>query len=319
MGSTSVSWEVTSLEVQVTTPNATSDALFANGNMQVPVIVVIKAIDPDTNTVYELSDLELETIKLIDYDDPPTELPESWSYSSTENEFEHTLPASTKGPRSEPAPFDVGIQKKRYWVTTTELENKRIAASIKQPNGTVVHTGGGTFDSKVTLTGTQPKKYERKDLHILREDTADGGFSGLSGTWDQDNYYLFSKIEGCELRKADFYDYMLGDPDPALEYAVAGFCKSIPCSIFYYWPMGPEEKRTAGRSPYTAEITINQRSDALCFTRMWLKPSDKPWNDAGYRSGKFTVYDKYGNSGVFYTGYEDDNNKLYVTNEPYKG
>ncbi|OJZ84723.1 hypothetical protein ASPFODRAFT_48846 [Aspergillus luchuensis CBS 106.47] len=304
MGSTSVSWEVSSFEVQATTANATSDALYANGNMQVPVIVVISVIDSDTNNAYELNDSELETIKLIDYDDPPTEISGSWSYSVTENEFDHGLPSTKKAIQPGLSLAAGGPQKKRYWVTTTKVENKRIGASIKQSDGTVVHTGGGTFDSKVTLVGTNPVTYKVDDLNFeQQEDNVEQKFPDNSGSWEQRNFYLTTKKH--ELRKADFQGYNLGTFDPALDYATAYFDTGIGFfSIFYYWPMGSEEMRTVGIDSYTAEVTINKKSNALCVTHMLLSagtawPASRTWE------GRFTFYDKFGNPGTFWLGYGD--------------
>ncbi|GLA64610.1 hypothetical protein AtubIFM54640_006334 [Aspergillus tubingensis] len=304
MGSTSVSWEVSSFEVQTTTPNATSDALYANGNMQVPVIVVISAIDPDTCKAYELNETELETITLIDYDDPPTEISGSWSYSVTENEFEHGLPSTKKAVQPDLSLAAGGPQKMRYWVTTTKVEDKRIGASIKQSDGTVVHTGGGGFDSKVTLVGTNPVTYTLDDLNLeQQEDDVEGVFPDNDSTWRQRNFYLTTKK--YELRKADFQGYILGTVDPALKYATGYFRGGLASfSIFYYWPMGPKETRTVGIDSHTAEVTINQRSNALCVTvlLLWgnvIWPAPRNWE------GRFTFYDKFGNPGTFWLGYDE--------------
>ncbi|GKZ22928.1 hypothetical protein AbraIFM66951_009324 [Aspergillus brasiliensis] len=306
MGSTSISWEVSSFEVQVTTPNATSDALYANGSMQVPVIVVISAINPDSNSPYELDDSELEKIRLIDYDDPPTEIKGSWSYSVIENEFEHGLPSTKMAVQSDLSLAAEGPQKKRYWVTTTKIEDKRIAASIEQPNGTVVHTGGGNFDSKVILVGTNPVMYNLDNLIWEQQgDFVSGKFSD-GGGWVLRNLSLTTNK--YDLRKAEFQGYNPGTTDAALEYAIS-FLKikgiDVWSSILYYWPMGSEETRRVGIGSYTAETTINQKSNALCVTHIQLIESgieSSNW----WEEGRFTFYDKFGNSGTFWLGYGDE-------------
>ncbi|RAH56257.1 hypothetical protein BO85DRAFT_63010 [Aspergillus piperis CBS 112811] len=305
MGSTSVSWEVTSFEVQATTPNATSDALYVNGNMQIPVIVVISVIDLNTNNAYELNESELETIKLIDYDDPPTEISGSWSYSVTENEFEHGLPSTKKAIQPDLSFAAGGPQKKRYWVTTTKVENKRIGASIKQSDGTVVHTGGGTFDSKVTLVGTNPVTYTVDDLNFeQQEEDVMQAFPSKDGSWIQRNFYLTTKKD--ELRKADLQGYILGTVDPALKYATAYLRDNMGFfSIFYYWPMGSKEMRTVGIDSHTAEVTINQKSNALCVTHMYLDVFGTTWPASRSWEGRFTFYDKFGNPGTFWLGYDE--------------
>ncbi|GJP93899.1 calcineurin-like phosphoesterase [Aspergillus niger] len=322
MGSTSVSWEVTSLEVQTTTPSATSDGLYANGNMQVPVVVVIKTIDPDTNTSYQLSESDLETIKLIDYDDPPTELSGSWSYSTTENEFDHSLPSSKKALQPDLSLTDGGSQKKRYWVTTTKVENKRVAASIKQPNGTVVHTAGDPYDSKATLTGTDVVTYKLDDINLRKGDTTSGtGETVASQKWSSTNYYLTTNK--YPLRKADVNGDNLrtdqGVENSYLENAMACFFSaSNEFDIFYYWPMGPEEtRRVGGASGAPIEITVNEESNALCFTHMHLQNYDFGWTFGFLFYYRFIFYDQFGNPGTFWVGYNDSHTTLEILDHKY--
>lgn len=164
--------------------------------------------------------------------------------------------------------------------------------------------GGGTFDSKVTLVGTNPVTYKVDDLNFeQQEDNVEQDFPDKSGTWVQRNFYLTTKK--YELRKADLQGYDLGTVDPSLEYATAYLDTGIGFfSIFYYWPMGSEETRTVGIDSHTAEVTINQKSNALCVTHMFLSagttwPASRTWES------RFTFYDKFGNPGTFWLGYDD--------------
>ncbi|GKZ33893.1 hypothetical protein AbraIFM66950_003980 [Aspergillus brasiliensis] len=298
MGSTSTAWEVSSFEVQTTTPSATSDGLYANDNMQVPVVVVIKAIDSDSAMPYELSESDLETIKLADYDDPPTELSGAWSYSTTENE-------------------------KRYWVTTTKIENKKVAASIKQPNGTVVHTAGASFESKVTLTGTNVVTYKLSDLNLRKGDTTTGSGENIIylGDWSQTNYYLTAGK--YLLRKADFDGYNLGRtweykivPWNMLQLYSPRGSRNPMSSI--YWPMGPKETRRAGRGTANVEITVNEEENALCFTYLHVELLDWIWfNDDYVGEGRSTFYDQFGNPGTFWVGYKDDHTTPEILDHKY--
>ncbi|KAI3013244.1 hypothetical protein CBS147346_247 [Aspergillus niger] len=315
-----VSWEVSFLQVQTSTADAATDTLFANGHMQVPVIVTIKAIDPESASTYELKDSDLKNIKLIDYDDenPATEISGSWSYSATENEFEHALPTSRKEPQPDLSLADGDPQRKRYWVTTTKIENKRIGASIQQPNGTVVHTASAAFDSKATLRGINPETYTKDDLNLERNDTANGDFysPNYHWYWDQDNYFLTSTK--YEFRKVELYSYDGGSSDPYLKYSTGFFSVHAPCNIFYYWPMGSQETRTVGRGLMTTEITINQRLNAMCCTRMMFTGAN-PWEESHYWEGKFTIYDNIGNFGTFFMGYDEDRNQMQILTKKYEG
>ncbi|OJZ79987.1 hypothetical protein ASPFODRAFT_38467 [Aspergillus luchuensis CBS 106.47] len=258
----SASWEVSSLEVQTSTPDAVDDVLYANGNMQVPVIIAIKAIDPGSGASYELTDSDLDTIKLIDYDDP------------------------------------------RYWVTTTKVENKRIGASIEQPNSRVVNTAGAPYDSKVTLTGLAPVRYTLDDLNLNKDNTVSGTLNVDNSTvdWAQQNYYLTTNKH--ELRKVDLYGYDNGSDNPPREFSTCFVPVAGLLGIFYFWPMGTEEKRTVGTGNYTTEIDVNQRSDALCFTHMEFIAILLSEN-RHYSEGRFTFYDRFGNIGTFWSGYKD--------------
>ncbi|PWY64820.1 hypothetical protein BO83DRAFT_411073 [Aspergillus eucalypticola CBS 122712] len=301
MSSTSdASWEVSFLQVQTTTADAVTDTLYANGHMQVPVVVVIKAIDPESAATYKLKDSDLEKIKL-----------------ATENEFDHALPTSRKEPQTDLSLADGDPQRKRYWVTTTKIENKRIGASIEQPDGTVVHTASAGFDSKVTLRSIDPVEYTMNDLNIEQEDTADGNFysPNYHWYWDQDNYYLTSKI--YDFRKVKLYGYD-GGTDPYLKYSTGFFSVHEPCNIFYYWLMGSKETLTVGRGLMTTEITINQRANAMCCTRMRFEGAN-PWKEHHWWEGKFTIYDKFGNSGIFFMGYDEDRNQLQISTKGYEG
>ncbi|GKZ72396.1 hypothetical protein AnigIFM50267_008759 [Aspergillus niger] len=282
MGSTSVSWEVTSLEVQTTTPSATSDGLYANGNMQVPVVVVIKTIDPDTNTSYQLIESDLETIKLIDYDDPPTELSGSWSYSTTENEW--------------------GFPKEAL----LGYDNK----------------GGEQESRREHQTAQWDLTYKLDDINLRKGDTTSGtGETVASQKWSRTNYYLTTNK--YPLRKADVNGYTLrtdqGVENSYLENAMACFPSgSNELDIFYYWPMGPEEtRRLGGASGAPIEITVNEESNALCFTHMHLQNYDFGWIPNFLFDYRFTFYDQFGNPGTFWVGYNDSHTTLEILDHKY--
>ncbi|KAL3248795.1 hypothetical protein ABHI18_011881 [Aspergillus niger] len=301
MGSTSASWEVTSLEVQTTTPSATSDGLYANGNMQVPVIVVIKTIDPDTNTSYQLSESDLETIKLIDYDDPPTELSGLWSYSTTENEFDHSLPSTKKA-------LQPNLSLNRWGFPEEALlgyDNKC----------------GEQESRREHQTAQWDMTYKLDDINLRKGDTTSGtGETVALQEWSHTNYYLTTNK--YPLRKADFNGYNLGTDqgvdDSSLEYATACFSSGGNNSdIFFYWPMGPEETRAAGRGAAKVDVTVNDESNALCFTHMHVEIFDWRWFLDYIGEGQFTFYDQFGNPGTFWVGYKDSHTTLEILDHQY--
>lgn len=65
-----IGWEVSSLKLETNTSDPSSDFLFTNGLMQVPVIVSIKAIKKQDASHHTLSNEDLASIKLVHYHNP---------------------------------------------------------------------------------------------------------------------------------------------------------------------------------------------------------------------------------------------------------
>ncbi|MCC8381248.1 MULTISPECIES: hypothetical protein [Xenorhabdus] len=116
--------------------------IYANGNMQAGVYIRIQAKDEEGN-ITPLSKEQLNLIKLINYNDDK-ELPKWWSYSDIENHYNHTFPSGNVMTKKEKE-FNLSYretishtlnedsiynQKKTYWVTTTKVDQIRIAAKI---------------------------------------------------------------------------------------------------------------------------------------------------------------------------------------------
>jgi hypothetical protein len=96
-----------------------------------------------------LTDSELSKIRLIDYDTVDSSLPTGWSYTPTANEFGQTI-RSHSSHGNEPHAND---QAKNYYVSTTKVQSKKIAASIRQPDNTLVATNDSYRMNGVTVTG----------------------------------------------------------------------------------------------------------------------------------------------------------------------
>ncbi|OOF91476.1 hypothetical protein ASPCADRAFT_409084 [Aspergillus carbonarius ITEM 5010] len=322
-----MSWEVTSFTVQSVTGGA--ETLYANGQMQIPAIVSIKAIDTTTYASYKLTQVELESIQLVDYFSPTTVLQGSWFYSTHENEFAHTMP-TTRDP-GQPV-LDDGAQHIYFWVSSTKVENKRIAARITQPNQTVVTTNSSAFNSWVIITTREPRPYTRDDVTVVREDTKEGVFYILknnsytkNGRWDQDNYYITSNRH--PFVKADRYNYGATKNDLSVNAENVSLSNSwayLPdknnCSMFFFWDLGESmfewdlvgldiNLGGSGLNYYSARLGIhfNQRSNAFCLTRMYYWGHDQVWGSSWSKSAWFRLYDLYGNSGDFYPRADNKN------------
>lgn len=225
-------------------------SLFANGQMQVAANVLIKAINPINYDPYLLTAAELAKIELVDYYNTDEKLVGPWKFASVENEFSHTMPQGTGfaadagDPPTQPFMVD---QNKRYWVSTTKAEVKRVGARITQPNSKVITTRSAENDSYIDFRGYQEIRYSLSNSEWWREDTASG-----SG-WDQDNYFLRSKVH--PFIRADRYGYR--DEN----FAVVGMRNSVAYHragphLHYMWPMGPRKTVNAGRSRFILLIFL---------------------------------------------------------------
>jgi len=272
MGS-STEWEVNRFTVKTGTRDGTSDVLYANGRMRVPVYVDIVAnVKGETNR-YNLTTAELNTIQLIDYDAPGNTLSNGWAVDGQGGDYGISLNAaspkaslqqisaasftSLEQEADNSGSSDNGTpQCKQFWVSTTKIENKNVGARVKQSDGTVVTTHSTDFDSHVTLTGKEPITYTYPDnITVTREDTASGDYdyewqNALTGNWDtakkhwdQDNYYISTNTH--TLKKADIHDYK-GD-NSHLSHCYA-YCvrEKTNLDLFFIWDYGKEATKTAG-------------------------------------------------------------------------
>lgn len=219
--------EVTRFQIRTSTPSQTTDTLYANGYMQVPVDVGIQVTNTFDNVTIRLSQEELSQIKLVRYDgfefiddsqaplDPLTTggVERVWWYSTLENGFAHALEAKVLGGHnvvggaseaySRPWRMDDyrSTQWVRFWVKTLQVENIRLGATIKLGLRNIEAT---TFDqdyaSSVILTSIPRKRYLAKELVLEERVTGDpSDYRGtltadrvhVLGKWAQKDYYLY--------------------------------------------------------------------------------------------------------------------------------
>ncbi|GLA50146.1 hypothetical protein CBS63078_8619 [Aspergillus niger] len=318
-------WEVANFSLSTNVQNETEREIFANGNMQAQINVRIKATVYDTlNTPYQLTESDLESLKLIDYS-TKEELAGKWTYSREEDEiFVHTMPGQL--PSAAPVvPNADGSQTVVLWVSSTTLGDKRIAAQITElgEKPAIVTTTGGTYDSSITIVAKQPITYTMNDVTVTREDTAEGFWSKrvwfgntekrYEYAWDQDNYYIKSKL----------YPFVKVDPknvdtDGTQQpygrntyfrdaFAYLGLGNNRDVSIFFMPQMGGSSTKWRGvyaSNDYNiidtcAKVTVNQRPNELCLTRLLFGNGWVSWYSNWQQDTWFTIYDQYGNPGYF--------------------
>ena len=350
----STQWKLLTFRIETTTPDARTDTLYANSRMQVPVIVSIKAWDESARKAHKLSDTELEKIELIDYDVPATKLADGWSFSASRNDvFANTataplksfnlLPSFLEAPAYKSntnATSDDIPQKKRYMVSTTRVENKRIGARIQLPDNTIVTTATSPYNFHVTLVGNPPVVYTTDTITVARVTVDKGekvvGVYNSSGTmissskmpWSQDNYYVSSNVH--DFVKADIHGYdATGNEqghrgDSRLANLFNYWSKSGILRLSFIWGIATQSTKSAGLyrgtgSPNTTkveafeDIKVNQKSNALCLTRLAFNYNHDIWGSNWSNSDcGFTVYDRYGNAGKFYASWSEDEDRIVI-------
>jgi len=187
--------------------------LFANGNMQVKVIVEIIAADSKGDPV-KLTDKEMDQIWLIDGDnaeaavamlteaaktapgelsvspslpDPADQwgaarlpkLGEGWDYRHPENRFRHSL--STASFFSSTGVTGDQIQQKIFWVSTTKVEEKKIVAVLVRPGQagselTMLTTADDAYQNSIICSGISPINYTESNLLCAKEKAATGKY-----------------------------------------------------------------------------------------------------------------------------------------------
>lgn len=183
----------------------------------------------------------------------------------------------------------------RFWVMTTRVEQKRIAARIRQPNGITQNTNNGTsFDSYVHLRGIPQVIYTTSNIRVTRVVLESGTYDSRIGqpqvrhqeSWDQVNYFVTTDVH--PLARVDSYGYSSTgitntQNDRILAFSYIYFARQFTTLMLHYiWPMGLQRDSSVGllrqssstaNPQYTVRAyavvrTRQQDRTALCLTRM---------------------------------------------------
>lgn len=348
-------WEVDLLIVSTITQDAHSDTVYANGVMQIPVLVTLGAIDKETSDPYELQDSDLASIQLFDFNDPHhATLDGDWFYTEVRNPmFLNTVGIQAAAASASPVEASAArtqllgsvnsfTKSKMFWVSSNKVEDKLIGALVTQPDKTVFTTKYSAYNKNVKLTGKKPVVYTTDNVTVSREDTGNGTYNFYSQdqqsenwyvsgkTWDHDNYYVTSNahrfvhadIHGtdvtglndehtADLRLANVYGYYLN---------------GTTLELSFLWPFGGPTTTIGGlfkQDTYDDKaqavdafvtLNINNRSNAVCLSRLALTSVGKGFGPNWTSDASFTVYDVFGNSGEFVAGFSADHNLVTVTN-----
>lgn len=135
-------------------------SLYANGRMQVEVLVLVSGLDASANKV-ALPASALSTVRLIHYNGGQP-LGDGWSSTTEENEYAHELSGLFAGPAIKPNENDEPLSHVlSFWVSTEKAVTTQIAAEVTI-NGRVFRsnkTDHPYTDSSLTLKGIAPVTY----------------------------------------------------------------------------------------------------------------------------------------------------------------
>ncbi|MDC9592697.1 hypothetical protein [Xenorhabdus sp. IM139775] len=326
------------------------DHVFANGNMQVEVVVNIRASGADNKTVV-LSDEQLNSIQLIDYDSGH-KLSGEWSYSSVENNYAHTFPViglsqSTLDSSYKEQLDDTFLQRKFYWVTTTKIETIQIGAQISLDQTSYKTTDEG-FGTSIIITGHAPITYYSADLKIEEQKDIDSGTYAVHPTdpnanngqdlqfkWSQTNFYI-TPTKGHPVKDTEVWNVASGnDPGNVNFRRFTYLTNQDNLYLMFLWGT-LKENRTAGVDTVNViskgddagrnvgivvlaaypEVQINTtpRDDAISVSKLYFEaPCPAFWGQESYFSSTFNFHDIYGNqSGNIEIVVDEDNQSFHL-------
>lgn len=157
--------------------------LYANGNMQLKIIIEILAKDKNGDPVL-LSENQLRFLRLVDADNSSsTDLGGGWSFTTEENRFNHTFTTAPSYYSSSENYTDDGgngsdsnIQTRVLWVSTTQTGTKKISATILSTTSLRTFSSKGINESTVVCQGINQINYTPNSLKLEEEELARGTY-----------------------------------------------------------------------------------------------------------------------------------------------
>ncbi|MBC8947814.1 MULTISPECIES: hypothetical protein [Xenorhabdus] len=273
--------------------------LFANGNMQVGIIINIQAAT-DNEEVVTLSPEQLNSIELVNKI-TGEKLSGDWQYSSEENDYRHQFPGrsitrdTNLSYGKDALSDDSEPQKKIYWLKTKKSELIEIIAKVTLDGETYSSDDSHYKGSHIVVTGHEPITYHFDDLvptPQIEENVAYGTYElkrtitvidilGGEHTqisfqypeWTQNNYYLFPKkgqgyaIHDVEIRNT------INDED-TFKYDYRRFTHHTRSNNLYLWFLWGtySAKRTAGAA---YRVVINDSPDLSSSLKREATPQEE--------------------------------------------
>ncbi|MBD2802751.1 hypothetical protein ID854_20480 [Xenorhabdus sp. M] len=249
--------------------------LFANGNMQVGVVINIRASTVMAEKPIFLSPEQLDSIELIDKI-THEKLPIEWEYDSEENGYLHQIPISHTGARDAHLHSGKNLssnaeapQQKIYWLKTKKIGTITITARVTLDGKTFLADDSEHAGSHIVITSYKPIVYHADNFEFITEKSvangtydvklhSDQSTPGPPGhniinrinhlPWIQNNYYIIPKKEsGYPVHDIGEIRNTINDNNPT-QYDYRRFTHHTRAEHLYLWFLWGQysAKRTAG-------------------------------------------------------------------------
>jgi hypothetical protein len=189
----------TRFNVSFDAPSSTqSKSLYANGNMQVRILVTLRGKDKDGKSV-PLTPSIYHTVRLINYRTGEV-LQGNWQVSDRPNQFWYAM----SGSDAAPAPLESvepDITVLEYWVSSSVVDTVHIGAAVIL-NDRIIRTNnttvGDKHDSSVMLVAEAPVTYAIEDFKLERVRS--------EGRWSHEIFHCYLGLYpgGRQLRLVDW-------------------------------------------------------------------------------------------------------------------
>ncbi|MBC3207409.1 hypothetical protein HU755_11480 [Pseudomonas sp. SWRI111] len=166
--------DISRIEVKLDAANSGQHkVLYANGRMQVRVLVLLHGIDNNGDGASLYGHPALQSLRLIAYNGSRP-LEGDWSVSLQENRYAHEMTGGTTRLTEVPrvthnriSDDSDPVQIFQFWVSAARPGIMEVAAEIVM-NDVVLRSNGVGFDSSVTLEAIPPKKYPVSSFSLTK-------------------------------------------------------------------------------------------------------------------------------------------------------
>jgi hypothetical protein len=270
--------------------------LYANGRMQIRVLVRVSAADAQGNEVSLHGHPALQTLKLISYNDG-TPLEGNWISSRQENRYAHDMSGREASitpliPASDNRISDPSetIQVFEFWVSSKRVGSLQIAAELMLDGKRYRSNGQNGYDSSVSLDAVAPKRYPAGSFLFggIRSVEQKSSYDRL----EQFGLSLFS--EGRVIHLLDWSsDQVKYDPDYAGEFFYSGNLDDGVNNLrTYFGFIAPVYGESVTVKTHYGSRTLPQEAGRISiFVYATAEPANKP---ARTETFELKVFDEFG-------------------------